>query len=235
MVDTISSLASIDYRHDDWGVDVTVGGSQKGLMLPPGLGFNAVGDKALAAGGAARLPRGVLGLAGGAGGQQAGPFPLHPGHQPVAGLARIHRHAGGGRPGRRCSRATTGWPRRRGARSAPGAWKSCAATRPSIPGSLTAVLVPDGCDADALRQVILEHFNMSLGNGLGKLQGRVFRIGHLGDFNELMLAGTLAGIEMGLALAQVPFAAGGVQAALDHLAAAAAASQPQPLRQAAAH
>ena len=232
MVDTISSLASIDYRHDDWGVDVTVGGSQKGLMLPPGLGFNAVGDKALAAGGSARLPRAYWDWEAVLAANKQGLFPYTPATNLLQGLresiamleeegldAVFARHD---RLAEATRRAVRAWGLEVNCRD-PAEYSS----------SLTAVLVPDGCDADALRQVILEHFNMSLGNGLGRLQGRVFRIGHLGDFNELMLAGTLAGVEMGLALAQVPFAAGGVQAALDHLAAEAAAPQPQPLRQAA--
>ena len=232
MVDTISSLASIDYRHDDWGVDVTVSGSQKGLMLPPGLGFNAVGDKALAAGASARLPRAYWDWEAVLAANEHGLFPYTPATNLLQGLresiamleeegldAVFARHD---RLAEATRRAVRAW----------GLEVLCRAPA-EYSSSLTAVLVPDGCDADALRQVILEQFNMSLGNGLGRLQGRVFRIGHLGDFNELMLAGTLAGVEMGLALAQVPFAAGGVQAALDHLAAEAATPQPQPLRQAA--
>jgi len=234
MVDTISSLASIDYCHDDWGVDVTVGGSQKGLMLPPGLGFNAVGDKALAAGGSAGLPRSYWDWQPVLAANQQGLFPYTPATNQLQGLREsiamleaegldtvFARHD---RLAEATRRAVVAWGLQVLCRD-PAEYSS----------SLTAVVVPEGCDADALRRVILERFNMSLGNGLGKLQGRVFRIGHLGDFNELMLAGTLAGVEMGLALAKVPFTAGGVQAALDHLAAAAAASQPQPLRQAATH
>jgi alanine-glyoxylate transaminase / serine-glyoxylate transaminase / serine-pyruvate transaminase len=217
MVDTISSLASIDYRHDEWGVDVTVGGSQKGLMLPPGLSFNAISEKALAASKAARLPRAYWGWEEMLANSKSGYFPYTPATNLLYGLrealamleeegllnvfARHQRHA----------EAT---------RRAVGAWGlEVLATNPAeYSGSLTAVLVPPGHDADRVRKVILEHFDMSLGTGLGKLQGKVFRIGHLGDFNDLALAGTLAGVEMGLALSGVPAKAGGVQAAMAYLA-----------------
>ena len=232
MVDVISSLASIDYRHDEWGVDVTVGCSQKGLMLPPGLGFNAVGDKALAAAGSAGLPRSYWDWQAVLAANRQGAFPYTPASNLLQGLAEaivmleeegldnvFARHD-------RLAEAT---------RRAVRAWglEVLCRNQGETSSSLTAVRLPDGADADALRQVILERFNMSLGNGLGKLQGRVFRIGHLGDFNELMLAGTLAGVEMGLAVAGVPYRAGGVQAALDYLAGTPAASGAEPLRQAA--
>jgi len=218
MVDTISSLASIDYRHDEWGVDVTVGGSQKGLMLPPGLSFNAISAKALAASKTAKLPRAYWAwdemIANGKGGY----FPYTPATNLLYGLreslamlldeeglenvfARHQRHAEATR------RAVRAWG------------LEVLATNPAeYSASLTAVLLPAGQDADRLRKLILENFDMSLGTGLGKLAGKVFRIGHLGDFNDLALLGTVAGIEMGLALAGVPAKAAGVQAAMAYLA-----------------
>jgi alanine-glyoxylate transaminase/serine-glyoxylate transaminase/serine-pyruvate transaminase len=216
MVDTISSLASIDYRHDEWRVDVTVAGSQKGLMLPPGLSFNAVSEKALAASKNARLPRAYWHwdemLAANAGGF----FPYTPATNLLYGLkeaiamlleeglenvfARHDRHAEATR------RAVRAW----------GLEVLCLDPR-DYSSSLTAVLLPPGHDADAFRKATLERFNLSLGNGLGKLQGKVFRIGHLGDFNDLMLAGTLAGVEMGLQAAGIPVKASGVAAALAYL------------------
>jgi alanine-glyoxylate transaminase / serine-glyoxylate transaminase / serine-pyruvate transaminase len=217
MVDTISSLASIDYRHDEWGVDVTVGGSQKGLMLPPGLSFNAISEKALAASKTARLPRAYWGWEEMLANAKNGYFPYTPATNLLYGLrealamleeeglpnvfARHQRHAEATR------RAVRAW-----------GLEVLAANPAEYSGSLTAVLVPPGHDADRVRKVILEHFDMSLGTGLGKLQGKVFRIGHLGDFNDLALAGTLAGVEMGLALSGVPAKAGGVQAAMAYLA-----------------
>jgi alanine-glyoxylate transaminase / serine-glyoxylate transaminase / serine-pyruvate transaminase len=222
MVDTISSLASIDYRHDEWGVDVTVAGSQKGLMLPPGLSFNAVGDKALAAARSARLPRSYWDWAPMLAANAKGVFPYTPATNLLYGLrealailreqglervfARHDRHAEATR------RAVRAW----------GLEVLCQDPR-EYSSSLTAVLMPDGADADALRRLILERFDLSLGNGLGRLAGKVFRIGHLGDFNDLMLAGTLAGIEMGLKASGLPLAASGVAAALDYLAQADAA------------
>jgi alanine-glyoxylate transaminase / serine-glyoxylate transaminase / serine-pyruvate transaminase len=217
MVDTISSLASIDYRHDEWGVDVTVAGSQKGLMLPPGLSFNAISDKALRASESARLPRSYWDWQPMLASNEAGFFPYTPATNLLYGLreaiamlfeegldnvfARHARHA----DATRC--AVRAW----------GLEILCADPR-EYSGSLTAVLMPQGHDADELRRVILEAFDMSLGSGLSKLQGKVFRIGHLGDFNDLMLAGTLCGVEIGLRLAGVPHRANGVAAALDHLA-----------------
>ncbi len=222
MVDTISSLASIDYRHDEWGVDVTVAGSQKGLMLPPGLGFNAVSQKALAARERARLPRSYWDWAAMQESGRTGFFPYTPATNLLYGLrealqmlldeeglpAVFARHARHGEATRRAVRA---W----------GLDILCADPR-EYSNSLTAVLVPDGHDADRLRQVILDTYDMSLGTGLGKVKGRVFRIGHLGHFNDLMLAGTLAGVEMGLVRAGVPHKTGGIVAALDYLAAPAA-------------
>ena len=216
MVDTISSLASIDYRHEAWGVDVTVGCSQKGLMLPPGLGFNAVSAKAVAASKSAKLPRSYWSWDGMFEPNKKGFFPSTPATNLLYGLReaitmleeegmtnvfrRHDRHAEATR------RAVRAW----------GLEVLCAEPK-EYSSSLTAVRVPAGHSADALRRVILENFNMSLGNGLGKVADKVFRIGHLGDFNDLMLMGTLAGVEMGLSLAGVPFKKGGVTAALDYL------------------
>ena len=217
MVDTISSLASIDYRHDAWGVDVTVAGSQKGLMLPPGLSFNAVSDKALKAAGQARLPRSYWDWQDMLAVNDKGYFPYTPGTNLLYGLREailmleeegldrvFARHARFAEATRRAVRA---W----------GLELLCVDQR-EYSSSLTAVLMPAGHDADAFRKVVLERFDLSLGNGLGKVQGKVFRIGHLGDFNDLMLAGTLSGIEMGLKAAGVPHQSGGVQAAIDFLA-----------------
>jgi len=220
LVDTISSLASIDFRMDEWGVDVTVAGSQKGLMLPPGLSFNAISPKALAASKTATLPRSFWAWDEMLAANKNGYFPYTPGTNLLYGLreaiamlneegleqvfARHTRHAEAAR------RAVAAWE-----------LEVLCANPAEYSSSLTAVLVPDGHNADKLRQVILESFDMSLGTGLGKLAGRVFRIGHLGHFNDLTLAGTLAGVEMGLALAGVPHRRGGTQAALDFLCTAA--------------
>ena len=220
MVDTISSLGSIDYRHDEWGVDVTVGASQKGLMLPPGLSFNAVGERALAAHGAARLPRSYWDWEPILRANERGFFPYTPPTNLLFGLrealrmleaegldrvfARHDRHAEATR------RAARAW----------GLELLCA--NPSeYSSSLTAVLAPSGHDAGHLLDVILDRFDMALGVGLGRLAGRVFRIGHLGDFNDLSLMGTLAGVEMGLDLADIPHRAGGVDAAMTYLASCA--------------
>ena len=216
MVDTISSLGSIDYRHDAWGVDVTVAGSQKGLMLPPGLSFNAIGPKALAASSSARMPRSYWDWAAMLGPNASGFFPYTPATNLLYGLreaiamlneegidAVFARHA-------RHAEAT---------RAAVEAWglEILARNPGERSNALTAVLMPDGHDADALRATILAGWDMSLGQGLGRLKGRIFRIGHLGDFNDLTLLGTLAGIEMGLARAGVPHRPGGVRAAMDRL------------------
>jgi alanine-glyoxylate transaminase/serine-glyoxylate transaminase/serine-pyruvate transaminase len=216
LVDTISSLGSIDYRHDEWGVDVTVGGSQKGLMLPPGLSFNAVSDKARHAAKTARMPRSYWDWEAMIGANQTGYFPYTPATNLLFGLreaidmlleeglpsvfARHDRHAEATR------RAVRIWE-----------LEVLAADPREYSSALTAVVVPEGVDADALRGTILEHFDMSLGNGLGRLKGRVFRIGHLGSFNDLMLCATLSGVEMGLAKHGVPHRRGGVQAAMDYL------------------
>jgi alanine-glyoxylate transaminase / serine-glyoxylate transaminase / serine-pyruvate transaminase len=220
LVDTISSLASIDYRHDEWGVDVTVAGSQKGLMLPPGLGFNAISEKALAASRSAGLPRSYWDWGPMIEANARGFFPYTPGTNLLYGLreacamlaeeglenvfARHQRHAAATRA------AVRAW----------GLEVLCADEREHS-GSLTAVLLPDGHDADEVRRVILGKFDMSLGAGLGKLAGKIFRIGHLGHFNDLTLAGTLGGVQMGLQLAGVPIKPGGVEAALEHLREAA--------------
>ena len=216
MVDTISSLASIDYRHDEWGVDVTVAGSQKGLMLPPGLSFNCVSPKALTASRGASLPRSYWAwdemLASG----KNGFFPYTPSTNLLYGLreaiamleeeglanvfARHQRHAEATR------RAVRAW-----------GLEVLALDPSEYSASLTAALMPPGHDADRVRKMVLEHFDMSLGTGLGKLAGKVFRIGHLGDFNDLTLVGTLAGVEMGLALAGCPVKREGVQAAIQYL------------------
>jgi alanine-glyoxylate transaminase/serine-glyoxylate transaminase/serine-pyruvate transaminase len=226
LVDTISSLASIDYRHDEWGVDVTVAGSQKGLMLPPGLSFNAISEKALAASKSARLRKSYWDWQPMLAANTTGFFPFTPATNLLYGLretlqmlrdegldnifARHDRHAEATR------RAVRAW----------GLEVLCINPE-EYSSSLTAVLLPAGHDADELRKIILEHFNMSLGSGLGKVQRTVFRIGHLGDFNDLMLAGTLSGVEMGLTLAGVPHSNGGVAAALGYLTQAAAARRSQ--------
>ncbi len=217
MVDTVSSLASIDFRHDEWGVDVTVTGSQKGLMLPPGLGFTAASERALAARPASPLPHSYFSWDDQLAANASGFFPYTPATTLLFGLREslamlaeegldrvFARH-------QRFAEAT---------RAAVAAWDlECYSINPcEHSNSLTAVLLPEGHDANALRKVILERFDMSLGTGLGKLDGRIFRIGHLGDLNELTLAGTLAGVEMGLRLARVPHQSGGVDAALEHLA-----------------
>lgn len=216
MVDTISSLASIDYRHDEWGVDVTVGGSQKGLMLPPGLGFNAVGGKALRRSEASRFPRSYWDWRAMIAANAGGYFPYTPATNLLYGLREAIRmlleegmdevFARHDRLAEATRRAVRAW----------GLEIVCAEPR-EYSSALTAVMLPEGHDADAFRKVTLERFNTSLGNGLGKLQGRVFRIGHLGDFNEPMLTGTLSAVEMGLAVAGIPHRKGGVDAALDYL------------------
>ena len=215
-VDTISSLGSIDYRHEEWKVDVTVGGSQKGLLLPPGLSFNAISSKALDAYKNSKLAKSYWDWEPMLKNNVNGFFPYTPATNLFYGLdeainmlleeglenvfARHQRHA----------EAT---------RLAVKAWglEILCKNPDEYSNSLTAVLMPEGHDSDALRKVILDNFNMSLGMGLNKIKGKVFRIGHLGDFNDLMLAGTLSGVEMGLAKSGVPFKKGGVMAALDYL------------------
>jgi alanine-glyoxylate transaminase / serine-glyoxylate transaminase / serine-pyruvate transaminase len=222
LVDTISGLGCIEYRHDDWGVDVTIAGSQKGLMLPPGLGFNAISDKALQASKQSKMPRAYWGWEEILGANKNGFWPSTPATNLLYGLAealdmffeeglenvytRHQRHAEATR------RAVRAW----------GLEILCEDPTLYSP-VLTAVVMPqkaDGryYDADAFRNLVLEKFNMSLGMGLNKLQGWVFRIGHLGDFNDLTLIGTLGGVEMGLAAAGVPHRPGGLQAAMDYLA-----------------
>ena len=220
MVDTISSLASIDYRHDEWEVDVTVAGSQKGLMLPPGLSFNAVSEKALAAAKGAKLPRSYWAWDEMLGNNKNGFFPYTPATNLLYGLRealamleeeglenvfeRHDRHAEATR------RAVRAWN-----------LEILCLEPAEYSSSLTAVLMPEGHSEIAFRQVVLERFNMSLGSGLTKLRDKVFRIGHLGYFNDLMLMGTLAGIEMGLEVAGVPHRKGGVDAAMATLTSAA--------------
>ena len=229
MVDTISSLGSIDYRHEEWRADVTVAGSQKGLMLPPGLSFNAVSDKAFAASRANRLMRSYWDWSDMQKHNPTGFFPYTPGTNLLFGLreaiamleeegmpnvfARHARHA----EAARC--AVRGW-----------GLEILCANQQEYSNALTAVVMPTGHDADRLREVILDRCDMSLGAGLGKLAGKVFRIGHLGDFNDLMLMGTLAGVEIGLQAAGVPHQSNGVRTAIDFLANAApvAASNPEP-------
>lgn len=217
MVDTISSLASVDYRHDEWGVDVTVAGSQKGLMLPPGLSFNAVSEKALAASKTSQLPKSFWGWEEMIAAGKSGYFPYTPATNLLYGLDEaikmLHeegldsvfaRHL---RHGEATRRAVAAW----------GLENLCTNPKHFSP-VLTAVVMPEGHDADKLRSVILDAFDMSLGTGLSKVAKKVFRIGHLGDINDLTLIGTLAGVEMGLGLAGVPHKAGGVAAAMAYLA-----------------
>ena len=216
LVDTVSSLASIDYRHDEWGVDVTVSCSQKGLMLPPGLGFNALGERALAASASAGLPRSYWDWQPMLAANADGHFPYTPPTNLLYGLREalamlaeeglenvLARH-------RRHAEAT---------RLAVRAWglEVLCQDPARYSSSLTAVLVGAGNDADEVRRVALERYDLSLGAGLGRLAGRVFRIGHLGALNDLMLAGTLCGIELSLARAGVGTGRGGVDAALTHL------------------
>jgi len=232
MVDTISSMGSVDYRHAEWGVDVTVAGSQKGLMLPPGLSFNAVSEKAIAASRSARLPRAYWRWDEMIAMNRQGYFPTTPAtnllyglHEAIAMLreeglpsvfARHARHAEATR------RAVRGW----------GLDILCR-NPDEYSNALTAVVMPDGHDADAFRRTVLARFDMSLGTGLGKLAGRVFRIGHLGYFNDLMLCGTLCGVEMGLALQNVPHTRNGVGEALAWLQQAAAGTDKTAQRRAA--
>jgi alanine-glyoxylate transaminase / serine-glyoxylate transaminase / serine-pyruvate transaminase len=218
LVDAISSLASTDYRHDEWGVDVTVSGSQKGLMLPPGLGFNAVSDKAIAASKAARLPRAYWDWAPMLKDNSSGCFfpytpPINMFFALREALAMVLEQGLPSVFARHCRHAEA-------TRRAVRAWGlELQCLNPvEYSSSVTAVLMPEGSDADVLRKTVLDRFDLSLGTGLGKLKGKGFRIGHLGDFNDLMLAGTLSGVEMGLAAAGVPFTSGGVTTALEYLA-----------------
>ncbi|MEO5739903.1 MAG: aminotransferase class V-fold PLP-dependent enzyme [Vicinamibacterales bacterium] len=225
IVDAISSLASIDLKHDEWEIDVTVCGSQKGLMVPPGLGFNAVSEKALAASAKAKLPRAYWNWDEMLKANNSGFFPYTPATNLLYGLREalrmldeegfdnvLQRHTRHGEATRAAVRA---W----GLDIVP-------EDPAEYSNSLTAVYTPEGHNADRLRQIILERFDMSLGTGLGKLAGRVFRIGHLGSFNDLTLAGTLSGVEMGLALAGIPHKSGGVVAAMQSLT--ASTQKPEP-------
>jgi alanine-glyoxylate transaminase/serine-glyoxylate transaminase/serine-pyruvate transaminase len=227
MVDAISSLGSLDFRHDEWGVDVTVAGSQKGMMLPPGLSFNAISEKALAASKTAKLPRAYWDWQQMFESNRTGFFPFTPATNMLFGLREaLHMLGEEGLPNvfrrhQRHGEAT---------RAAVRAWGleiNCEEPR-EYSNALTAVRMPEGHNADNLRKIILENFDMSLGAGLSKVAGKVFRIGHLGSFNDLMLAGTLSGVEMGLRLAGVPHKDGGVAAALDSLTAASGMRQPVP-------
>ena len=224
MVDAISSLASIDYRHSEWGVDVTVAGSQKGMMLPPGLSFNAISDKALAASKHARLTRSYWSWDEMIASNRNGYFPFTPATNLLYGLheaidmlmeegldhvfARHDRHAEATR------RAVRSW-----------GLEILCRNPPEYSSALTAVMMPGGYDADGFRREVLTRYDMSLGMGLGRMQGRVFRIGHLGYFNDLALCATLCGVEMGLAAADVPHRRGGVDAALAYLSGGEAVSR----------
>jgi alanine-glyoxylate transaminase/serine-glyoxylate transaminase/serine-pyruvate transaminase len=217
LVDTVSGLGSIDYRHDEWQVDVSIAGSQKGMMLPPGLGFNAISAKALDASSRARLPRVYWDWQPMIRDNATGYFTYTPATNLLYGLREaLHMMTDEGLTNvfarhNRFAEAT---------RCAVRAWglELLCAEACEYSSTVTAVVMPKGHDADAFRKTALERFDISLGTGLGKLKGRVFRIGHLGDFNDLMLAGTLSGVEMGLAAAAVPFARRGVSAALEFLA-----------------
>jgi alanine-glyoxylate transaminase/serine-glyoxylate transaminase/serine-pyruvate transaminase len=221
LVDTISGLGSADYRHDEWGVDVTVSGSQKGLMLPPGISFNAVSQKAIAASKSAKLPRAFWDWTEIIEMNKTGYWPytpntnllygLHEALEMILGEGLDNVFARHQRLAAACRAAVNAW----------GLEIQCA--DPSVYSPvLTGVMMPAGFDADAIRRTIYENFNMSLGTGLGKMKGKMFRIGHLGEANELTLMATLAGCEMGLKLAGVPIAGSGVNAAMDSLMAKAA-------------
>ncbi|MDA1090261.1 MAG: aminotransferase class V-fold PLP-dependent enzyme [Proteobacteria bacterium] len=217
LVDTISSLGSLDYRHDEWGVDVTIAGSQKGLMMPAGLSFNAMSDKALEANKSAKMPRCYWDWQDMLKNNNGGFFPYTPATNLLFGLDEAMdmlfeegldnvyaRHA---RLAEATRRAVRGW----------GLETVCSGNGIPSP-SITAAFMPEGHDADAFRKIVLERFDMSLGGGLARLQGKAFRIGHLGSFNELMLCGTLSGVEMGLEIAGIPFTKGGLDAAMSFLA-----------------
>jgi alanine-glyoxylate transaminase / serine-glyoxylate transaminase / serine-pyruvate transaminase len=232
LVDSISGLACADYRHDEWGVDVTISGSQKGLMLPPGISFNAVSPKAIAAGKTAKLPKAFWGWGEMIEMNKTGYFPYTPNTNLLYGLAEacdmLLAPEHGGLPAVFARHQRWG----EGVRAAVRAWGlDIQCVDPVVYSPvLTGVLMPDGVDADAVRKIIYERFDCSLGTGLGKVKGRMFRIGHLGDSNDLTLIAALAGCEMGLKLAGVKLAGSGVQAAMDHFASHRA---PVPLRMAA--
>jgi alanine-glyoxylate transaminase/serine-glyoxylate transaminase/serine-pyruvate transaminase len=228
MVDTISSLASTDYRHDEWGVDVTVGGAQKGLMLPPGMSFNAVSNKALAATKSAKLPKSFFSWEDMINANKMNYFPYTPAtnmlHGLVTAIDMLHEEglenvfARHDRLAEATRRAVRGW----------GLEILCRDPNYYSP-TVTAVLLPDGHDADAFRDLALQTFDISYGMSFGKFAGKFFRIGHLGDTNDLTIIGALAATEMSLELAGVPFRKGGVQAAMDYLVSA----HKQPARAAA--
>ena len=227
MVDTISGLGSADYRHDEWGVDISISGSQKGFMMPPGISFNAVSDKALAVAKASKTAKAYWAWDEMIPANKTGFFPTTPATTLLYGLAeaidmlheegldhvfaRHHRHAEATR------RAVRGW----------GLEIFCRDPKFYSP-VLTAVLMPEGHNADTLRKVALENFDISLGSGLGRIAGKVFRIGHLGDINDLTLLGALAGVEMSLALAGVPHRKGGVTTAMDYLTDSRKSATPRP-------
>ncbi|MEH2613059.1 pyridoxal-phosphate-dependent aminotransferase family protein [Bradyrhizobium sp. AZCC 1693] len=217
LVDTISSLGSIDYRHDEWDVDVTVGGSQKGLMLPPGLSFNAVSDRALAASKRARLPRSFWDWDDMLASNTNGYFPYTPATNLLQGLKvaieMLHQEGLDNvfRRHQRAAEATRQAVRHWG-------FEIQCDNDEEYSSSLTAVRLPEGHSADALRADILGRCNMSLGNGLGPLADKVFRIGHLGDFHDLMVTGALSGVEIGLKARGIPYHPGGVDAAMSYLA-----------------
>jgi alanine-glyoxylate transaminase/serine-glyoxylate transaminase/serine-pyruvate transaminase len=217
IVDAVSSLASIDLRHDEWGIDVTITGSQKGLMLPPGLALQAISERALHASRTAQLAKSYWAWEPMLSSNETGYFPYTPATNLLYGLREsIHmieeegltavfaRHA---RLAEAARRAVAGW-----------GLELCAVLPDEYSHTVTTVMIPPPHDADALRRIILDRFNMSLGTGLGRLKGRAIRLGHLGDVNELMVAGMLCGVEMGLAMAGIPFRPGGIGAALDYLA-----------------
>ena len=215
-VDTISSLGSIDYRHEEWKVDVTVGGSQKGLLLPPGLSFNALSSKAIEAYNRSTLAKSYWDWKPMLENNKNGFFPYTPATNLLYGLdeaLKILLEEGLENVFKRHNKLAEA------SRRAIRAWglEILCKNKEEYSSSLTAALVPEGYDADDLRKIILDNYDMSLGTGLTKLKGKIFRIGHLGDFNELMLAGTLAGIEMGLKKSKIPFKPGGIMAALDYL------------------
>ena len=217
MVDTVSSLASIDLRHDEWKIDVTITGSQKGLMLPPGLALQAISAKALKASESARLPRAYWDWQSMLAANESGFFTYTPSTNLLYGLREALKMIGEeGLQNVFARHARLA----EGARRAVAAWglELCALCPEEYSNTVTTVMLPEGHDADKLRGIILERFNMSLGTGLGRLKGKAFRLGHLGDFNELMLMGMLAGVEMGLSIAGVPFKRGGVDAAMQFLA-----------------
>ena len=215
-VDTISSLGSIDYRHEEWKVDVTVGGSQKGLLLPPGLSFNALSSKAIEAYNTSTLAKSYWDWKPMLENNKNGFFPYTPATNLLYGLdeaLNILLEEGLENVFKRHNKLAEA------SRRAVRAWglEILCKNKEEYSSTLTAALVPEGYDADNLRKIILDNYDMSLGTGLTKLKGKIFRIGHLGDFNELMLAGTLAGIEMGLKKSKIPFKPGGIMAALDYL------------------